>query len=70
MKFKADMAIHNMLQDENKQFSLIVVVMDADLELKNLPLEIQTLCPIMRRERYFEYRLSRAFCRYCSVELS
>lgn len=61
MKLKVDMAIQNMIQDESKQYSLIVVVVDSRLKMVDLPLDLQTLNPILFCERYYEYRLSNAF---------
>ena len=61
MKLKVDMAIQDMIQNEHKQYSLIVVVVDKMLKLGDLPLDLQTLCPILLSERYYEERLANAF---------
>jgi len=55
------MAIQNMLQNEHKRYTVIVVVLDIEMKLKDLPLELQTLAPILRRERYYDTRLAIAF---------
>ena len=55
------MAIHNMLHKQDKRYTVIVVVVDYHLEKKDLPLELQTLSPILISERFYENRLSSAF---------
>ena len=55
------MAIQNMLQNEDKRYTVIVIVLDIDMKLHDLPLELQTLSPILRSERYYDSRLAIAF---------
>ena len=50
-----------MLQNEHKRFTVIVIVVDLDMKLNDLPLDLQTLSPILKSERYFETRLAKAF---------
>lgn len=60
-KFKADMAIQDMVDNEHKQYTVVVVVMDMELKSHHLPLDLKTLSPIYQSERYFENRISKAF---------
>jgi len=55
------MAIQDMIQNEHKQHTLVVVVMDRMLKQNQLPLDLQTLSPIYISERYFHDRISKAF---------
>nr|CAB3262726.1 uncharacterized protein LOC100182356 [Phallusia mammillata] len=61
LKFKADMAIENMMENEHKQYTLVVVVMDMALKSQHLPLDLKTLCPIFQSERFFKNRIAKAF---------
>uniref|UniRef100_H2Z8U3 TIR domain-containing protein n=1 Tax=Ciona savignyi TaxID=51511 RepID=H2Z8U3_CIOSA len=61
LKFKTDMAIQFMLQNEHMHYSVIVVVMDRLLKQHDLPLDLQTLTPIFLSSPFYEIKISRAF---------
>ena len=61
MKLKTNMAIHDMLQNHSKQASIIPVVMDNTLAMNDIPLELQTLSPILKSSRFYMHRLKNAF---------
>nr|XP_002128758.1 uncharacterized protein LOC100182356 [Ciona intestinalis] len=61
LKFKTDMAIQDMLQNQHKRYSVVVVVMDLMLKSHDLPLDLQTLTPIFQSSRFFQNKISKAF---------
>lgn len=61
LQFRTDMSIQDMLDNQEKLYSVIVVVMDCNVKRTDLPLDLATLSPLFITDRFFVDRIKRAF---------
>lgn len=61
LQFRADMSIQDMLDNREKLYSVIVIVMDRTVAKHDLPLDLMTLSPLFIGDRYFKDKIKRTF---------
>lgn len=61
LQFRADMSIQDMLDNREKLYSVIVIVMDRTVMKSDLPLDLMTLSPLFIGDRYFKDKIKRTF---------
>lgn len=61
LQFRTDMSIQDMLDNQEKLYSVIVIVMDRTVTKYDLPLDLMTLSPLFIGDRYFKDKIKRTF---------